>query len=135
LKLNRPIFCAIKENRKSIKRYQVMPSRDQGLRSISAGARNSRPKFWKSVSATAAQEMPVSVRRHPFGAGQMALPGTPRAGGLLLRIDLKNDPRDLGPTRAFGIGIKKPQISDEVLLVIARQSVSRGGSIGNFWGE
>jgi hypothetical protein len=75
------------------------------------------------------------MRRHPFGAGQMALKGLPRKGGLFRRIDLKNDPRNLGPIRAFRIGIEKPQISDEVLLVIARQRVSRGGSVGNFWGE
>ena len=73
--------------------------------------------------------------RHPFGPGQMALPGKPCAGGLVGRIDLKNDPRDLDPIRAFGIGIEKPQISDEVLLVIARQRVRRRGSVGNFWGE
>ena len=128
-------FCAIGENGKSVKRHHVMPSRDQGLQSISAETRNSRPKFWRSVSAAAAQEMPVAVRRHPFGAGQMAFPCLPSTGGLLLRIDLKNDPRNLGPIRALGIGIKKPQISDEVLLVITRQRVSRGRSVGNFWGE
>ena len=75
------------------------------------------------------------MRRHPFGAGQMAFPCLSSTGGLLLRIDLKNDPRDLGPIRALGVGIKKPQIGDEVLLVIARQRVSRRGCVGKFWGE
>ncbi len=79
--------------------------------------------------------MMVSVRCHPFGAGQMAFPCLPSAGGLVRRIDLKNDPRNLDPICALGIGIKKPQISDEVLFVVARQRVSRGGSVGNFWGE
>ena len=75
------------------------------------------------------------MRRHPFRACQVTFEGLPRAGGLLYWIDLKNDPRNLGPIRALGIGIKNAQISDEVLIVIARQRVSRGGSIGNFWGE
>lgn len=75
------------------------------------------------------------MRRHPFGAGQMAFPYLPSTCGLLLRIELKNDPRDLGPIRALSLGIKKPQISDEVLFVITRQRVSCGRSVGNFWGE
>lgn len=79
--------------------------------------------------------MPIAMRRHPFGAGQMALKGSSRAGWLLRRIDLKNDPRDLGPIRAFGIGIEKPQIGDEMLLIIGRQRASRGGSVGDFRGE
>jgi len=87
------------------------------------------------VGRATAKKMRVAMRGHPFGAGQMALKGLPRPGGLLRRIDLKNDPRNLSSIGPFGIGIEKPQIGDEVLLVIARQRVSRRGSVGNYWGE
>ncbi len=53
----------------------------------------------------------------------MALEGAPRAGGFPDRINLEHDPRDLGPIRPFGIGVEKPQIGDEVFLVVARQRV------------
>ena len=77
----------------------------------------------------------MAVRPHPFGAGQMAFPGAPRAGGLSRWIDLKNNPSDLGPIRAFSLGVEKPQIGDDVVLVIPCQRVGCGGGVVDFWGE
>jgi hypothetical protein len=109
-----------------------MPSRDQGTygnRNVALWARANRTSG--SVSGAAAEEMLVAVRRHPFGAGEMALEGSPCAGGLLPRIDLKYDPRDLGPIRALGIGVEKTEIGEEVGLVISGQCVGAWSEVGN----
>ena len=87
------------------------------------------------MSGTAAQKMLVAVRHHPFGALQMALPHSPCTIGLLRRIDLQNDSRDLGPIGAFGFSVEKSQVADKVLLVIRRQRLGKRGSVGEFWGE
>ena len=65
----------------------------------------------------------------------MTLEGTARAGGLSNRIDVEYDTRHFGPIRAFGIGVEKPQIGDEVLLVVPRQRSGCRGSVSNFWSQ
>ncbi len=87
------------------------------------------------MSGTAAQKMLVAVCHHPFGPIQMAFPHPPCAIGLLHRIDLQNDSRDLAPIGAFGFRVEKPKVADDVLLVIRRQRIGRRGSVGEFWGE
>jgi hypothetical protein len=101
---------------------------------VSGDAENCGPAVFGSVRCAAAQEMLVAVRRHPFSAGQVAFESLTRAGGLSRGIDLKDDPRDLGPIGPFRIGVEKPEISDEVRLVVTRQTVGCGGSVGDFWG-
>ncbi len=87
------------------------------------------------MSGAAAQKMLVAVRHHPFGPVQMAFPHLPGAFWLVRRIDLQNDSRDFGPIGAFGLSVEKPQVADEVLLVIRRQRLGGRGSVGVFWGE
>ena len=87
------------------------------------------------MSGTTAQKMLVAVCHHPFGPVQMAFPYPPCAFGFLRRIDLQNDSGDLRPISAFGVRVEKPQIADEVLLVIRRQRLGGRGSVGEFWGE
>ncbi len=116
------------------------PSRDAERRSRSAGKieRCDVEEAFEvlgSMRGATAQKMLVAVRCHPFGAGEMALEGLPRTGGLLRRIDMENDPGDLGPIRPFGIGIEKPQIGDEVLLVVARQRIGRRRRVLYSWGQ
>ncbi len=83
---------------------------------------------------TAAQKMLVAVCHHPFGPIQMAFPHPPCAIGLLHRIDLQNDSRDLAPIGAFGFRVEKPKVADDVLLVIRCQRLGKRGSVGEFWG-
>lgn len=79
------------------------------------------------MSGTAAQKMLVAVRHHPFGPLQMAFPYPPRAFGFLHWIDLQNDSRDLGPICSFGVRVEKPQVADEMLLVVRRQRLGDRG--------
>ncbi len=79
--------------------------------------------------------MLVAVRHYPFGALQMALPHSPCTIGFLHRIDLQNDSRDLSPICSFGFRVEKPQVADEMLLVIRCQRLGKRGSVGEFWGK
>src|SRR5262245_18905087 len=67
--------------------------------------------------------MSVSMLGQPFGASQMALPGTVGARMLARRIDMEHQTRYLFPIRPFGVGLKDAQIGDEVLFVIASQNI------------
>ena len=78
------------------------------------------------------QKMPVAILGHPAGAGQVGGPDSLGLLGIVRRIEMQNDPRDLPPIRAFRIGIEKAQISDEVLLVVAGEDVGRRSSI-RYW--
>ena len=81
--------------------------------------------MWRAT----AQKMPVAILGHPARAGQV---GGPNSLGLLWivrRIEMQNDPGNLAPISAFRISIEKPQISDEVLLVVAGEDVCRRSSI------
>src|SRR5580658_11105792 len=49
----------------------------------------------------------------------MRLPGAASAVGLAGRIDVQDDPGDLLPVRALGIGIEQAKIRYQMLLVIA----------------
>lgn len=69
----------------------------------------------------AAKQMPVAVLGHPASASEVCLPGAPGALGLVIRIEVEHDPRDLGPVGAVLFGVEQAEISDQVLLVIAGQ--------------
>ena len=43
----------------------------------------------------------VSMPRRPFGAGEMALEGSPRAIRFAVRVDVQHDSRDLAPVGTF----------------------------------
>jgi hypothetical protein len=49
----------------------------------------------------------------------------PRPIWLAIRINMQNDPRNLAPVGAFSVGIKQPQVSHQMFLIVRRQR--RGG--------
>jgi hypothetical protein len=79
------------------------------------------------------QKMAIAMLRHPLGARQVTLPGASRALGLLCRIDVQDDTRNLGPIRTLSLGVEEPQIGNEMLLIVTGQNVGLGGLVGN-WG-
>src|SRR5262249_62039789 len=89
------------------------------------------PPLRRSTRGPAPQKMLIAVLGHPFRACQMALPGTARARRLARGIDVQDETGRLGPVRSVGLGIKEPEISDKVLLVVGGQSLGVWGSIGH----
>ena len=79
------------------------------------------------MMSAAFKQMPVTMRGHPFGASQMALPGAPGSIGFTGRIDVQHDAGHFGPIRAFGVGIEQTQVRDEMFVVIVGQTVGRWG--------
>src|SRR5258708_6479591 len=82
-----------------------------------------------SVWCAAKQKMTIAALGHPFGARQVALPGTLGAFGLALRIDVQNDVGNLAPIGSFGIGVKETQIRYKMLLIVAGQNRLRRSGI------
>jgi hypothetical protein len=70
---------------------------------------------------TASMEMPITVRGHPPGSREMALPDAPSALRIFVRINLQDDFRDLSPIGTFSVGVKEAEICHEVTLVVVRQ--------------
>ena len=64
-------------------------------------SRQRRERRSASVGRAAAQQMPIAMFDHPFGAGQMALEGALRASWLAIRIDVQHDLRDFAPIGAL----------------------------------
>ena len=66
----------------------------------------------------------------------MAIEGTAGALGIMIRVYVQHDPRNLAPVGSFRIGIQHPHIGDGVLFVVRREGGSAGarsaasGSIG-----
>ena len=75
--------------------------------------------------------MPVAVLSHPAGARQVGGPDRAGAVFIIRSVDMENDPCDLSPIGALGLGIQKAEVGDEVLLVIGRQDAAGRGSSGN----
>src|SRR5215472_17550380 len=99
-----------------------------------AGAGNARrpdckERWWLMRCATL-KEMAVAAFGHPAGTRQVRGPGPVRALVLLRRIDVENDPRDLLPVCAFGLGVEQTQIRHEVLLVVAGEYPAAGSGVG-----
>ena len=74
--------------------------------------------------------MAITALGHPFGAGEMTLPGTSGAFGLAIRIDVQNDVCDFAPICPFGIGVKETQIRHKMLFIITSQDGLRRSGIG-----
>src|SRR5262245_16024083 len=91
------------------------------------------PPLRRSTRGPAPQKMLIAVLGHPFRACQMALPGTARARRLARGIDVQDETGRLGTVRSVGLGIKEPEISDKVLLVVGGQSLGVWGCIGHRW--
>jgi hypothetical protein len=73
----------------------------------------------------AAQQMPIAMLSHPFGASQMTVERESRAIRLPIWINTQHDPRDLAPVGTLGVSVKQPQVSHQMFLIVTRQC--RGG--------
>jgi hypothetical protein len=73
------------------------------------------------VAARATKQVAIAVARHPLGARKMAVEGAARSVWLGDRIDPKDKTSGLAPIGVVCLGIKEPEISDDVLLVIRRK--------------
>lgn len=81
------------------------------------------------------KKVSVAAFAHPASARQMRGPGPVCALRLLRGIDVENDPRELLPVCAFGLGVEQTQIRHEVLLVIAGEHAAAGSGVGDRWVE
>jgi len=63
----------------------------------------------------------IAVARHPLCARQVAIESSARSIWLGDRIDPKDKMSGLAPIGVVCLGIKEPEISDDVLLVIRRK--------------
>jgi hypothetical protein len=79
------------------------------------------------IIRTAAQQVAITVRGHPFGSREMALPDALSSPQFFLGINLQNDAGDLSPIGAFRVGVEQAQIDHEMPLVV---SPVRNGSPG-----
>ena len=77
--------------------------------------------------------MAISVLRHPFCTGQVAIECASCAIMLELWIDVQHDLRHLAPVRPLLIRIEHTQISNDVLFVVDREHGIRRCKIGNVW--
>ena len=77
--------------------------------------------------------MAISMLRHPFCTGQMAVERSSRAIRLKLWIDVQHDLRHFTPVGSLLIRIEHAQISDDVLFVVDREHGIRRSKIGNVW--
>jgi hypothetical protein len=79
-----------------------------------------------SLSA-APEQMLISVFGHPFGTGQVALPGAASPLGFVGRIDLKHNAGHLPPVGTFGLCVQEPKVGGKMLpIVIGQLIVLRG---------
>jgi hypothetical protein len=77
------------------------------------------------LRGVAAQQMPIAILSHPFGASQMTVERMSRAIRLPIWINMQHDPRDLAPVSTLGVSVKQPQVSHQMFLIVTRQC--RGG--------
>ena len=81
----------------------------------------------------ATQEMPITMRCHPFGPGQVTIERTPRAFWFTIRVYVQNDPRNLPPIGAFSVSIKQSQIRHQMAMVIPGQRGRCWRLVGDIW--
>jgi hypothetical protein len=73
------------------------------------------------IDASAAQQVAITMIRHPFCASEMAIEGATCALRVAFGIDVKNDSGNFPPIGTVCLGIQEPEIGDDMLLVIGRQ--------------
>ena len=83
------------------------------------------------AQGAASKQLPVSLSRCPFGSREMAIEGTPRSVGLLLRVYVQDDPRNLAPVCTLVICIQHSDIGDGVLLIVCGERWPGGRKIGD----
>jgi hypothetical protein len=83
--------------------------------------------------------MSISLLRHPFRAGQMAIERSSCTSGFTFRINMEHKPRHRAPIGHLRIGIKQAAEGDDVFLVvcgqgrIGRRHIGDVGSSGGFF--
>ena len=65
--------------------------------------------------------MTVALARHPLCTREVAIKGAARSVWLRDRIHMKDKTSRFAPIAIVRLGIKEPQISDDVLLIIRRK--------------
>jgi hypothetical protein len=88
-----------------------------------------RRLFW--IGDATAQQMAISVFRHPFCAGQVAVERRSCTSGFKSRINMEHKPGDLAPIRTFAVSVEQAQIGDDVLLVVSGQGRIYRRQVGN----
>lgn len=71
----------------------------------------------------------IAMPYYPLRAGEIGLPRDSGPFGLLGRVDMQHQARNLGPAGAVGFGLQQPHVGHEVLLVIAGQPVGVGRGV------
>ena len=61
----------------------------------------------------------------------MAVKSTSCPLGILIRVKVQHDQRDLAPVGTFRIGIQHPQVRDGVLMVVRREGALGRSNVGN----
>src|SRR5260370_33326142 len=69
----------------------------------------------------AAQQLPIAMLSHPFGASQMIVERVSRAIRLPIWLNTQHDPRDLAPVATLGVSVKQPQVRQQTFLIVTRQ--------------
>ena len=78
--------------------------------------------FRSSVRCASSDEVRISVRSQPFGAGQMTLPRSSRPLSLAHGIDMEHKTRDFLPVGSLAVCVEQPKVRDKVLLVVPGQN-------------
>jgi hypothetical protein len=68
--------------------------------------------------ASPVKQVPVSMPRRPFGAGEMVLEGLSRSIGFAVRIEARHNPSKLAPVGTFRIRIEHAHMGDRMLLIV-----------------
>ena len=85
------------------------------------------------VFASLAQELTVSMLRHPSGAGEMTLMDMARSFRLSNGIDAENDGNRFAPVGAIGGRVEHSHIELHVLTVIVGQFRAVGRIVEKIW--
>lgn len=85
-----------------------------------------------SVTIALADELAISVRRHPVGSGEMAVMDTASPLRFALGIEPEEDLDDFAPVGAIRRGIEQAQIELHVLTIIARKHRARRRFVEEF---
>src|SRR6266404_5179175 len=75
--------------------------------------------------------MTVTLRRHPSGAREVAFEGSPRAVGIVVRVNVQDDPGNRAPVSTFIVGVEQTEVGDDVLFVVCSECWSGWGKISD----
>lgn len=72
-------------------------------------------------SHSSLKQLPVSNPCRPFGPGEMAVEGMAGAIGIVIRINVQDDPGYFLPVGAVRLAVEHAPVGDGVLLVVNGQ--------------